>query len=62
MRSLGTAVAALTALLAAAAPAAAHVDVLPREAAQGEAMKFTIRVPAERDLPTTAVEIEFRRR
>lgn len=41
MRSPGTAVAALTALLASAAPATAHVDVLPREAAQGAAVEIT---------------------
>jgi len=59
VRPLGTAAAVLILLLAAAAPAAAHVDVLPREVAQGEAVEFTIRVPTERDLPTTAVEVEF---
>ncbi len=33
--------------------------MLPREVAQGEAVEFTIRVPTERDLATTAVEVEF---
>jgi hypothetical protein len=40
VRPLGTATAALVLLLAAAAPAAAHVDVLPREVAQGEAISI----------------------
>lgn len=50
---------ALVASLAAAAPAAAHVDVLPREVVQGEALQLTIRVPTERALPTTNVRVDF---
>ena len=58
MRRLGGL--AIVALLAAGAvPAAAHVDVLPREVAQGEALEFTVRVPTERALPTVAVRVDF---
>lgn len=42
-----------------ATPALAHVDVLPTEVAQGEGLEFTIRVPNERDIPTTRVEVDF---
>lgn len=42
-----------------AAPAAAHVDVLPGQVAQGEPLEFTVRVPTERAVPTTQVRIEF---
>ena len=51
---------ATTALLVGAAvPAAAHVDVLPREVTQGEAVEFTVRVPTERSSPTVAVRVDF---
>lgn len=51
---------ALVALLAgSAAPALAHVDVLPTEVAQGEPLQFTVRVPTERTLATTRVRVEF---
>jgi uncharacterized protein YcnI len=53
------ALAALALMIAGVAPAAAHVDVLPREVAQGEALEFTVRVPTERNLPTTEVRIDF---
>ena len=53
------ALAALALLIGAAAPAAAHVDVLPREVAQGEAVEFTVRVPTERALPTTRVQVQI---
>lgn len=46
-------------LLGGAAPAVAHVDVLPDEVAQGEALQFTVRVPNERDVATTKVRIDF---
>lgn len=51
----------LAALLAAvaAAQAQAHIEVLPATAEQGVAVEFTIRVPTERELPTTAVEVTF---
>ena len=50
---------ALAAGLVTAVPAAAHVDVLPREVAQGEAVELTVRVPSERDLATTRVRVEI---
>jgi uncharacterized protein YcnI len=50
---------ALVASLAAAAPAAAHVDVLPARVEQGVALELTVRVPTERNLPTTAVHVQF---
>lgn len=50
---------ALVASLAAAAPAAAHVDVLPALVEQGKALELTVRVPTERNLPTTAVHVQF---
>lgn len=46
-------------LLAGGAPALAHVDVLPTEVPLGEALEFTVRVPNEREVPTTRVEVEF---
>lgn len=52
-------VAALLAALAVPAWAAAHVDVLPTTVVQGEAAEFTIRVPNERDIPNTAVRVDF---
>lgn len=52
-------VAAIVALLVPAVAATAHVSVLPSSVVQGEAQEFTIRVPTERDLPTTAVTVEF---
>jgi uncharacterized protein YcnI len=42
-----------------AAPAAAHVEILPRTVTQNEFTEFTARVPTERDVPTTAVRIDF---
>jgi hypothetical protein len=55
----GVALATLVAALAMAAPAAAHVDVLPARLEQGAAVELTVRVPTERNLATTAVEVEF---
>lgn len=54
-----TVLAALVALLVAAVPAAAHIDVLPRTAVQNEAQEFTLRVPVERNVPTVAVSVDF---
>jgi hypothetical protein len=45
--------------LAGAGQALAHVEVLPGEVAAGESTEFTIRVPNERDVPTTRVRVEF---
>jgi uncharacterized protein YcnI len=44
-------------VLAVAVPASAHVTVNPRTAEQGGYGKFSFRVPNERDVPTTKVEI-----
>jgi uncharacterized protein YcnI len=49
----------LALLGAAAVPAAAHVEVLPTQAVVQEAQQFTVRVPTERPLPTTAVQVLF---
>ncbi len=51
--------AAVVALATAAAPAGAHVDVLPATVPQGTGMEFTMRVPNERDIPTTEVRARF---
>lgn len=54
------AVAAIAVLLVlAVAPAAAHVDVLPAEIPAQEASELTVRVPNERDVATTAVQLEI---
>ena len=53
------ALAALVAALAVAAPAAAHVEVLPARVEQGKSIELTVRVPTERNLPTTAVQVDF---
>ena len=55
--ALAAAAAVLT--IGAAVPATAHVDVLPAEVPQGDALEFTIRVPNERDVPTTRVRVAF---
>ncbi|MGI9539267.1 MAG: DUF1775 domain-containing protein [Miltoncostaeaceae bacterium] len=47
------------ALAVAAAPATAHVDVLPVRAADGQPTEFTVRVPTERDIPTRAVTVRI---
>ena len=49
----------LVALAPAVSPALAHVEVLPSEVAQGEAVQFTIRVPTERAVATTRVAVDF---
>jgi uncharacterized protein YcnI len=53
------ALAAMVTSLAVAAPAAAHVEVLPAQVEQGKALELTVRVPTERNLPTTAVHVQF---
>jgi uncharacterized protein YcnI len=45
--------------LVAAAPAVAHVEVLPSEVTIGEAQRFTIRVPTEGNVATTSVRVTF---
>lgn len=47
------------ALALGAAPAQAHVDVLPAELTLNEAQQVTVRVPNERDVPTTKVTVTF---
>lgn len=47
------------ALTAGAVPAAAHVDVLPVRIEAERSTEFTVRVPTERELPTTAVRVDF---
>lgn len=41
------------------APASAHVVVLPSVAPKGSPTEFTLQVPTERNLPTTAVRVMF---
>jgi periplasmic copper chaperone A len=53
------AAAALLGLGLAATPALAHVEVLPHQAVLEQAQEFTLRVPTERPLPTTAVSVTF---
>jgi len=53
------ALASLVAVLGVAAPATAHVEVLPDRVEQGKALELTVRVPTERNLPTTAVQVQF---
>lgn len=48
---------AATALAIGAAPAAAHVDVLPTRIPVQEASELTVRVPTERQVPTVAVRL-----
>lgn len=47
------------ALAVGAAPAQAHVDVLPAELTVNEAQQVTVRVPNERDIPTTQITVTF---
>ncbi len=49
---------AAVALLVAAATAQAHIDVLPATLTQGQAGELTVRVPNERDVPTTRVRVD----
>ncbi|RTE11676.1 YcnI family protein [Paenibacillus whitsoniae] len=39
--------------------ASAHVVVYPKETTQGTYEVFTVRVPTEKDVPTTKVEVKF---
>lgn len=50
---------ALAAIATCVGSASAHVEVLPRTATQNELTEFTIRVPTEREVPTTAVRIDL---
>ncbi|MED4072620.1 YcnI family protein [Priestia endophytica] len=42
-----------------AGAASAHVVVYPQEVTQGSYEKFTVRVPTEKDIPTTKVKIDI---
>ena len=42
-----------------AEPARAHVTVWPRTAARGAYERYVVRVPNEKDVPTTRVELRF---
>jgi uncharacterized protein YcnI len=53
----GACLVALVALVAGAAPAAAHIQVLPATAAPDDAVEFEVLVPNERDRGTTKVEL-----
>ncbi|MGE3137948.1 MAG: DUF1775 domain-containing protein [Thermoleophilia bacterium] len=58
-RGLGSTLLLSVLLTLVPARAVAHVDVLPTEAVAGQAERFTIRVPSERDLDTIAVQVLF---
>lgn len=47
------------ALLAVSTPAAAHVTVWPKESSAGAREKYEIRVPNEKQVDTTSVEVRF---
>lgn len=49
----------VVALLFMASAASAHVTLQPRESAPGETITYTIRVPTEGTVVTTAVELEI---
>jgi len=49
---------ALAVGLAVAAPASAHVTVLPSQLVVNEGQAVTVRVPTERDIPTVAIEVD----
>jgi uncharacterized protein YcnI len=59
VRRAAVAAAASLALALGAGTAAAHIDVLPTRVEQGQAQEFTVRVPTERELPTTGVRVDF---
>ncbi len=44
--------------MAGAAPASAHVNVLPATVTRDEAVEFTVRVPNERDIATTRLRLD----
>jgi uncharacterized protein YcnI len=46
-------------VLIGAAPATAHVVVLPQTVPEGTSTEFTLQVPTERAIPTTAVRVMF---
>ena len=52
-------IAATALALVVAGPAYAHVTVQPNEAVAGSFSRFVVRVPTERDVPTTEVTVEL---
>ena len=58
MRARAVLLGALVCVVA-AAPATAHVEVLPSEVERDTAVELIVRVPTERDLPTTGVRVEI---
>ncbi len=55
----GSALIAALALAAGVSTATAHVEVLPTTGTVEQAQEFTVRVPTERALPTTEVQVTF---
>ncbi|MEC0249489.1 YcnI family protein [Paenibacillus chitinolyticus] len=53
------AAAVVAGLMLFAGVASAHVTVNPAEATAGSYQKFTVRVPTEKDVPTTKIEVKF---
>ncbi|MCC6829783.1 MAG: DUF1775 domain-containing protein [Thermoleophilia bacterium] len=59
MRRLAATALTAAALAAGAVPAAAHIDILPTTVEAERSTEFTMRVPTEREVPTTAVRVDF---
>lgn len=59
MRRLAATALTAAALAAGAAPAAAHIDILPTTVEAERSTEFTVRVPTEREIPTTSVRVDF---
>ena len=56
--SVASAVVGVGAMLALAAPAAAHVVVSPEEVTAGDYETLTVSVPTEKEVPTTEIRVE----
>ena len=56
--SVASAVVGVGAMLALAAPAAAHVVVSPEEVTAGDYATLTVSVPTEKEVPTTEIRVE----
>jgi uncharacterized protein YcnI len=50
---------AITALIAASAPSIAHVTVSPKQSSPGAWETYEIRLPNEKTVATTALEVRF---
>ncbi|MFN8111183.1 MAG: DUF1775 domain-containing protein, partial [Thermoleophilia bacterium] len=61
MRAGRVLIAAAAVAMMAAAPAMAHIDVLPQRVELEQSTEFTVRVPTEREVPTVAVRVDFPR-